>query len=263
MSSFPQFRRSRLAAAQVSGSAADREVIVLREALANCRSLARRWRRLLAAAAVAVPLALGFALIDRQETPRDSLTGLAAWLGAMPTPQSADAAHAAYRDNDYATALRLSLPLAEQGDARAQSLLGLLYLGGRGVPADETEAGKWFRRAAQQGDATAQLQLGIMYATGRGVPQNFDEGVNWYRLAAAGGNPQAQFNLGVMFYKGKGVAQSNVEAHMWFNLAAASFPPSERKSREQAARVRDVVAMGMTPEEISEAQRKAREWKSR
>ena len=43
---------------------------------------------------------------------------------------------------------------AEQGDASAQVDLGVLYAVGWGAPAeDDTEAAKWFRKAAEQGDA--------------------------------------------------------------------------------------------------------------
>ena len=70
---------------------------------------------------------------------------------------------AAYHRGDYATAVRLFRPLAEQGDAAAQYSLGLMYHQGRGVPQDDAEALKWYRLAAKQGDAHAQHYLGVMY----------------------------------------------------------------------------------------------------
>ncbi len=51
----------------------------------------------------------------------------------------------------------------------AQSDLGLMHFGGQGVPVDEVEAVKWFRKAAEQGDAKAQYRLGIMYDEGNEV----------------------------------------------------------------------------------------------
>jgi hypothetical protein len=136
----------------------------------------------------------------------------------------------------------------------------LVYTRGYAVRQDETEAAKWFRRAAEQGDATAQLQLGIMYADGRGVPQNFSDAAKWYRLAAEQSNAQAQYNLGVLYVRGEGVPVNNVMAHMWFNLAAAYFPASELLSRKVAAANRESVAQKMTREEIEKAQQMAREW---
>src|SRR5438874_281250 len=58
---------------------------------------------------------------------------------------------AAYRRDDFATAMRLLRPLADQGDAVAQARLGLLYQLGEGVPQDYAEAVKWYRLAADQG----------------------------------------------------------------------------------------------------------------
>ena len=61
----------------------------------------------------------------------------------------------AYEKADYTTALRLWRPLAEQGNARAQFNLGLMYANGRGVPQDYAQAVKWYRLAADQGIADA------------------------------------------------------------------------------------------------------------
>ena len=62
--------------------------------------------------------------------------------------------------------------LAEQGNARAQYFLGLMYNEGKGVPKDQKEAFKWYRLAADQGDASAQYNLALMYGNGVGVPKD-------------------------------------------------------------------------------------------
>ena len=54
-------------------------------------------------------------------------------------------------------------PLADQGDALAQTKLGLMYELGRGVLQDYAQAVVWYRKAAAQGDALAQSSLGEMY----------------------------------------------------------------------------------------------------
>jgi uncharacterized protein len=59
-----------------------------------------------------------------------------------------------------------------------------------------------------------------------------------------------------MYGTGHGVPQDYVIAHMWFNLAAAS-------GDKEAAEVRDMLAAKMTPAQVAEAQKLAREWKSR
>src|SRR2546423_5057026 len=66
----------------------------------------------------------------------------------------------AYQREDYATALREWLPLAEQGDAAAQYHLGMLYIQGKGVSQDYAEAVQWWRRAAEQSHVQAQAILG-------------------------------------------------------------------------------------------------------
>src|SRR5262249_2249601 len=75
-----------------------------------------------------------------------------------------------FQKADYAKALKLARPLAEDGDARAETVLGSAYYRGRGVPQNDSEAAKWFRLAADQGNAVARFTLGAMYGEGRGVP---------------------------------------------------------------------------------------------
>ncbi len=165
-------------------------------------------------------------------TPKAKFAGLAliaalcaGFILGLTVPASAgyNAGEAAYKRGDYATALRELRPLAEQGNAGTQRVLGVMYGKGRGIPQDYAEALRWYRKAAEQGDAHAQFNLGVMYVNGHGVPQD-------YALA-----------------------------HMWCNLAASRHPPGEDLDR--AVKNRDIVAMRMTPAQISEAQKLAREWK--
>jgi len=101
---------------------------------------------------------------------------------------------AAYQRGDYATAMALWRPLAEQGDAKGQNGLGLLYAGGRGVPRNEAEAVKWHRKAAEQSAADAQVNLAVMYAQGLGVSQDFVQAYKWFKISAWLGDEMA--NLG-------------------------------------------------------------------
>jgi TPR repeat protein len=73
---------------------------------------------------------------------------------------------------DYAAALQLWRPLANQGNAAAQYNLGLMYADGHGVAQDDAAAMSWFRKTADQGYADAQYNLGLMYADGQGVAQD-------------------------------------------------------------------------------------------
>jgi TPR repeat protein len=159
---------------------------------------------------------------------------------------------AAYRSGDYATALREWEPLAEQGNAFTQYLLGLMYDKGQGVPQDYKTAVKWFSLAGEQRDALAQYLLGLMYAKGRGVTQDYKTAVKWYTLAAGQGSSAAQSNLGVMYAFGKGVQKNYVLAHMWGNISASNGEKSGAKLRNDFEKI-------MTPSQIAEAQKLARE----
>ena len=75
----------------------------------------------------------------------------------------------AFQKNDYQTAFKLWLPLAEQGDVNAQFNLGVIYEKGQGVKQDYFEAVNWYRKASEQGYAKAQFNLGMMYNEGKGV----------------------------------------------------------------------------------------------
>jgi hypothetical protein len=79
---------------------------------------------------------------------------------------------AAYNRGDYATAMKLWLPLAEQGNEVAQNNIGVLYAQGRGVEQNYTVAANWFRKSANQGYANAQFNLGFIYYNGNGVAQD-------------------------------------------------------------------------------------------
>ena len=65
-------------------------------------------------------------------------------------------ASAARKRGDYATALKLLRPLAEQGNAAAQNNIGVAYARGKGVPRDYVIAHMWANLAAAQGDKKAE-----------------------------------------------------------------------------------------------------------
>ena len=164
-----------------------------------------------------------------------------------------DEGFTAYEAGDYLTALQEWKPLAEHGDVDAQYNLGVIYMNGHGTPMDHKEAVKWFRKAVEQDHAGAQHNLGLMYEYGRGVTEDYKEAVKWYRKAAEQGNADAQNSIGSMYNNGQGVPQSYVQAHKWFNIAGAN-------GSEIGTSNRDAIANKMTPAQIAEAQKLAREW---
>jgi hypothetical protein len=63
-----------------------------------------------------------------------------------------------------------------------------------------------------------------------------------------------------MYYLGQGVPRDYVQAVKWYNLAVSRYTPPEAEWREIAVKNRDQVAARMTPAQVAEAQRLAREW---
>ena len=125
---------------------------------------------------------------------------------------------------------------------------------------DYATALKTFQSLAAQGNAEAQTNLGMLYANGQGVPQDYSQARQWYEKAAAQGHALAQNNLAEMYYAGLGVPQDDVRAYMWVNLAAADMTGDEQK---QAVENRDDVARRMTPAQIAEANQLAQQCRSR
>jgi len=79
-----------------------------------------------------------------------------------------------------------------------------------------------------------------------------------FRPLGEQGNASAQYNLGVMYALGQGVPRDNVQAYMWFDLSARYL---EGVERDRMVQIRDVIASDMTPAQIAEAEKLAREWK--
>lgn len=107
-------------------------------------------------------------------------------------------------------------------------------------------------RLAEKGNAEAQARLGMMHETGEGVIQDYAAAMAWYLQAAEQGNATAQNNLGMMYARGLGTRKNFVEGHKWVNLAAAR--------KKWLMSNREYLEAKMTPEQIAEAQRLAREW---
>ena len=246
--------------------ALEQRVSTLQAALQQCGDVAQRWtnfRREVTAVIAVLMLALGFTLGVYREPIMQSFVGMAQAIGLADPVRSADAAYAAYQNGNYASALKLADPLAAEGDARAQSILGLIYYRGRGVPQDHNEAVKWFRSAADRGDVAAQFYLGFMYSEGQGVPQDYAKAMKWFRLAADRGDPQAQYNLALLLFQGRkrGGGAGQYQRLYVVQSCRGELPPRPTPAAAPPSPNRDVVAHKMAADEIAEAQKRAREWK--
>jgi uncharacterized protein len=145
---------------------------------------------------------------------------------------------------------------AERGTAQDQYNLGLRYERGMALPQNLSEAVRWYRQAALQGYADGQFKLCEMSERGEGLPQDYQEALRWCGLAADQGHARAMFMLGRLYHTAHGVSPDLVRAHMWYNLATAN-------GYEQGKRWRDRLAEEMSPAQIAEAQKLAREWSLR
>lgn len=101
----------------------------------------------------------------------------------------------ALKRGDYVTAFKEFRSLAEQGNAKAQVELSVMYVEGKGVSKDPIEAAKWIRRAANQGNLEGQNTLGVAYREGIGVSQDYKEAVKWFHRAADQGYAQVSSYL--------------------------------------------------------------------
>ncbi|MDP6589876.1 MAG: hypothetical protein QF666_10580, partial [Alphaproteobacteria bacterium] len=112
-------------------------------------------------------------------------------------------------------------PFVEQGNARAKTILAIIYAEGLGAPRDLAEAAQLYRSAARfKNEAQAQNNLGYMFSRGLGQKQDYYEAVYWYQLAARQGHAWAQNNLGVMYEHGLGVRRDPSEAAIMYREAA-------------------------------------------
>jgi len=115
------------------------------------------------------------------------------------------------------------------------------------------------RERAANGDPDAQFTLGKNYEAGRGgLKKDYAEAALWYRKSADQGNVYAQASLGILYRAGKGLSRDNVQAEVWFLIAADRAPAGDR---DTIVEMRDSVAAHLTPPQLTEARRLAREWK--
>lgn len=134
----------------------------------------------------------------------------------------------AYERKDFALCLSIWRPLADQGNAEAQTLLGAMYWQGEGVARDHTEAARLYLLAAEQGYARAQNNIGFMYGFGEGIPPHDD-----------------------------------VQAYKWISLAIARYTDKNKERREQAIKDLAALAARMTPAQLSAADAAIKAWKPR
>jgi TPR repeat protein len=145
--------------------------------------------------------------------------------GAQSLEERMKSAAGAYERKDFAAAIAVWRPLAEAGNAEAQTLLGAMYWSGEGVTRDHREAAKWYLRAAEKGYARAQNDIGFMYGFGEGVPP-----------------------------------KDNVQAYKWLSLAVRDYTAKNQGRLDQATKDLAAVRARMSPAQIADAERQIRDF---
>jgi TPR repeat protein len=199
-----------------------------------------------------------------------------------------------YAKLDYAKAHQLLWPLADQGNAVAEEILGFMYVRGEGVQRDDAvafhwftlaaEAGRpeaqselgrmyrdgvgvtadgkaallWFRRAAEQGKTDACNSVGELYHLGSsGIPVDHTAALEWFFRAAERGSAEAMYNIGLRYVAGQGVERDEIEAFKWFVLA---YGEAVGTLRDTAARARVGLAAHLMPMQVQTGLVRARDW---
>jgi TPR repeat protein len=146
--------------------------------------------------------------------------GLVAAPAVAADPVMEEAFRAIQAD-DYARAVKLLRPKAEEGNTEAQFLLGLMYRDGDGVPQDGRQAANWLRRAADAGHIGAQYNYGYMlYAGLAGVREDETEGFRRIADAAERGYALAQVTGGRIRLYHSGGLKDPAAAVRFFRMAA-------------------------------------------
>src|SRR4051812_34598785 len=184
---------------------------------------------------------------------RQSLLAAAAILSGLisanaATDPLADGAKS-YQRADYKGALAAWQPLAVQGNPVAQNNIGIMYLDGKGVPQNTSEAVRYLSLSAAAGSSLGQNNLGGLYRDGKGVPRDYNKAMQWFSASASQGNAAGMHNLGLMYEMGQGMKPEPFHAWMWYALAA------DQGNMPNAVAHRNALFSRMTPA----AQKQARE----
>jgi len=141
---------------------------------------------------------------------------------------------AAFRADDFRTAVYHLLPLAIQGDMNAQHLMAEAYRWGNGVEQNPIESLRLYKEAADQGHAQAAFDLYFLLlpeataapaqmqalAKDRSASQKYlDLALDRFRKLADRGEVEAMMNLGFLFHLGLGVGMDGSEAIRWYSKA--------------------------------------------
>jgi len=140
---------------------------------------------------------------------------------------------------------------ANAGFAPASATLGALFSRAK----KHERAVQWWTLAAEQGDLESLFNLGQAHRMGLGVAKDEARAFELMRKAAVGGVAAAQSRLGLAYATGEGAALDPIEACKWFELAALRGDLAAAANRVRARKA-------LSPAQLSEADRRVKEWRS-
>ncbi len=131
-----------------------------------------------------------------------------------------DYAFGAFQRGWFLTAFSLAIDRAKEGDAAAETLLGVLLARGLGVKEDLASAAEWYSLAAKAGDREALYALGQLYLSGEGVEKDPAKAADLFRQAADKNQAAASRELGYLLLAGNGVEKNALLAAAYLRRAA-------------------------------------------
>jgi TPR repeat protein len=123
---------------------------------------------------------------------------------------------------DKKLAMHFLTESAKKDYAPAQQLLGLIY----GIKKDYKNSISWYKKSAENGDAKAQYSLGVLYLKGIGVEKDIYKSTELFIKSASGGNTKAQYSLAIRYIAGDGIEKNYYEAIKWLKRAADKNHPN-------------------------------------
>lgn len=109
---------------------------------------------------------------------------------------------------------------AENGNPKAQLLLGQIFENGDGVVQDYSESFRWYKAAAEQGDVAALVQIASFKAEGLGTDKDLIGAMGLYEKAADAGDIASMHIIGSMIENGLGTDQPPINAISWYEKSA-------------------------------------------
>ena len=173
--------------------------------------------------------------------------------------------HNRFLPSDYKESHKWFSMAAKQESSSALYKLAKIYESGLGVEEHKAKALKYFLESADLGNENSKYRIALIYEKGsHGLKKDLQKAFQIYKeIAVKPFTTQREIHpnylfwarerLGTLYLKGKGTIRDNVLAHMWLNIA------NTKKPSDHLTEKINTIEKNMTPEEIREALKRARQ----